>query len=201
MINRRQQFRAASKRGAAILLAKAAALLLVLQASCTTPTRDSVALATLAGETAHDRPALLQSEAAFVIEQVDDLMLAIARDRVARDRATAEALRTQADRMLRDHRIMIDALRRFADRRDLLVPELMSAPKAEALAVLSRKTGEDFDQSYLHMAFSDHFSDVASFAAASRFSDLELKDLAARFLPTVERHLAATKRLRDHHSS
>jgi putative membrane protein len=201
MMKRRQQFTATFNRGAALVLAKAAVLLLALQASCTTPPRDSVALATLAGEAADDRPALLQSEAAFVIEQVDDLMFAIARDRIARDRATTEALRTQADRTLRDHRIMMDALRRIADRRNLPVPELMTDPNAEALATLSRKTGEDFNRSYLHIAYSDHFSDVASFAAASRFSDLELKDFAARFLPTVERHLAATKRLRDHHSS
>jgi putative membrane protein len=93
-------------------------------------------------------------------------------------------------RMVDDHGKGEDELKSIAQHRGITLPSDLD-PKDKALMTrLSKLHGATFDRTYIRNMVTDHKQDVAAFRRESTSGkDPEVKEWAARMLPTLEEHL------------
>jgi len=65
----------------------------------------------------------------------------------------------------------------------------------EKLNRLRQRTGADFDREYMKMMVEDHSKAISMFEKASNNKDAEVKDFAAKMLPTLKKHESDSKAL------
>jgi putative membrane protein len=132
----------------------------------------------------------------FLTGAIADGIAEVELARIARTRASDPQVQAFAQRMEQDHGQANDELVRLANAKFVATdakPGLMQRRDANRL---SRLSGAQFDRAYMQHMVAAHRSAVAKFDKASREArDAELKDLAARTLPTLRAHLEAAQGL------
>jgi len=75
--------------------------------------------------------------------------------------------------------------------KDKLVPETdsLNTDHTEKIKALSAKTGAAFDKAYIQMMIADHTDAIKLFTNASQNTDIEVRNFAAKTLPTLKMHL------------
>jgi len=75
--------------------------------------------------------------------------------------------------------------------KDKLVPEIdsLNTDHTEKIKALSAKTGAAFDKAYIQMMIADHTDAIKLFTNASQNTDIEVRNFAAKTLPTLKMHL------------
>jgi len=96
--------------------------------------------------------------------------------------------------MVDDHGKVNDELKGLASRENVTLPTSISKDEQKQIDRLSRLHGAAFDKAYMQAMVQDHEKDVAKFRQESKTSrDPDVKDFAARTLPTLEEHLSMAK--------
>jgi putative membrane protein len=68
----------------------------------------------------------------------------------------------------------------------------------EDIQKLSKLTGNNFDREYITHMVKDHEKDVSAFEKQSKKGDApELRQFAAKTLPTLQEHLKVVRAMRD----
>src|SRR5438132_2799533 len=113
---------------------------------------------------------------------------------LAASRAASAEVKTFGNRMVTDHSKANDELNQLVTIKGLAMP---TDPGVENLKIadnLSKKSGRDFDKSYMKVMVDDHEKDVKEFDKASREAkDSEIKSWASKLLPTLQEHLRMAK--------
>jgi putative membrane protein len=99
-------------------------------------------------------------------------------------------VRTFAQQMIDDHTKANSELQALAKQKSLKVPDAPDMMHRASLKMLQAKSGTGFDESYISQMNKDHDKAMALFqeAAASGKVDSDLKALASKTLPTLEKH-------------
>jgi putative membrane protein len=110
---------------------------------------------------------------------------------LALERAASPDVQAFAQQMLTDHSQLNHELQELATVKGLALPAELSGSHKAAIDHLRTLSGAEFDRAYMQHTVSDHDHEVAEFERASRSAtDQDLRDWAARTLPTLKSHAA-----------
>jgi putative membrane protein len=85
--------------------------------------------------------------------------------------------------------------RRSGSAADAATNNPMYTTHQEKLNRLRQRTGADFDREYMKMMVEDHEKAISLFERAAQNKDAEVKDFAAKMLPTLKKHQSDSKSL------
>jgi putative membrane protein len=118
--------------------------------------------------------------------------------KVALEKNRSPAVKDFAETMVGDHTTAADGLAQLAASKNFKLPDGPSTMQKAKIAVLSKLDGATFDKQYAKtIGISAHEDAVKLFKdAAANATDPEVKQFAAKTLPTLEHHLEMAKSLK-----
>ena len=128
----------------------------------------------------------------FVTEAADGGMMEVQLGQMAMQKSSNKGVKDFGQMMVTDHSKANDELKQIAQQQGIAIPQTLSDSHQKDVDDLSKKTGSDFDKSYMDMMVSDHKSDIDDFKKASmndNIKDAAIKDFASKTLPTLQMHL------------
>jgi putative membrane protein len=131
----------------------------------------------------------------FVMKAAKGGIAEVQLGQMASEKATSDAVKQFAQRMVTDHGKANDELKTLAKNKNITLPDDPGAEHKSLHDKLMRLSGEAFDKAYVRAMLDDHQKDVAAFRTESKSgTDPDVKAWAAKTLPTLEEHL---KMVRD----
>jgi putative membrane protein len=116
--------------------------------------------------------------------------------KLATEKASSEEVKKFGQRMVDDHTKAGDQLKEIASEKGIVVPQQLSPKDKMTRDRLAKLSGEQFDKAYMSDMVKDHVQDVAEFQKESQSGgDSDVKDFAAKTLPTLQDHLRQAKEL------
>lgn len=147
-------------------------------------------LQTAQAEEHESRGQLSAKDYKFVSEAAKGGMMEVDLGRIAAQKATDPSVRTFAQRMVDDHSKANDELKQLVAQKGAVLPESSTRKEEKMTEHFNRLSGADFDKAYMKAMVKDHKTDVKEFQKASEKSDdVDLKNWAAKTLPTLQEHL------------
>jgi len=118
--------------------------------------------------------------------------------KIALEKNRSPAVKDFAEAMVGDHTTVGDDLAKLAASKNVKLPDGPSTMQKAKIAVLSKLDGATFDQQYAKtIGVSAHEDAVKLFKdAAANATDPDVKQFAAKTLPTLQHHLEMAKRLK-----
>ena len=147
-------------------------------------------------ETTNSPSAISALDRTFVINAAQDSMAEVQLGQLARQQAASDAVKEFAQRMIQDHTQMNNELAELARTKGLTLPTDIGVQNRAVMARLSKLSGSRFDRAYMNEMVNAHARDIALFQRqAEQGQDRDLKNLAARRLPTLEEHLQMARNM------
>ena len=136
-------------------------------------------------------------DAAFVLEASQDGHAEVALGKLAQTNAGSPAVKEFGQRMVTDHNKAGAELGAIAKKLGIKVSGDMSDKHKAEHKKLSALNGEKFDEEYVRHMIQAHESAVALFQKEAKNGEAkELRDFAAKTLPTLEEHLKMVRALK-----
>lgn len=136
------------------------------------------------------KAASMTTDQAFVKEAAIGGMAEVALGQLASTKATNDKVKAFAQRMVTDHGKANDELKTLASSKKMTVPATVDAKHKATYDRLDKLSGTAFDRAYVSDMLADHRKDVAAFKReAASAKDSDVKQFAAKTLPTLEEHL------------
>lgn len=109
---------------------------------------------------------------------------------LAAQKASDAQVKQFAQRMDQDHGKANQQVKTLAASKGIQLPTSLDSQDQALKQKLSGLSGHQFDVQYMQAMVSDHQRDIAAFQkAAKQAEDQDIKDLAAKTLPTLQDHL------------
>lgn len=151
------------------------------------------------GTTASNAPN--HDAADFAVKAANANMTEIQLGDYAAKHATDHAVRSYADMLVKDHTAANDKLKTIAASENITLPATVSNDNMNTINDLMKKTGKDFDKSYMNQMVSDHKDAISMFQKASdNLQDSVLKQYAYTTLPKLHEHLQKAEAIVKSHS-
>lgn len=129
-------------------------------------------------------------DSAFVTKAAQGGLAEVELGNLAKQKASSDAVKQFADRMISDHGKANDELKSLAGGKNITVPSAVGAKDKAVMDRLSKLSGPAFDRAYMRDMVADHKKDVAEFQKeANNGRDADVKSWAAKTLPTLQEHL------------
>jgi putative membrane protein len=123
-------------------------------------------------------------------------MTAVELGKVALQKASSDAVKQFAQKMIDDHSKVNEDLKQIATVVDISVPAALDSKHQSRVDKLSKLSGAEFDRAYIKDQLKDHQQDVKDFQQAAEYgSDPALKTFASKTLPMLQEHLSLVKDL------
>jgi putative membrane protein len=113
---------------------------------------------------------------------------------LAATKAQSPDVKAYAERLHRDHEKANTELDTLAQQMNVTVSDPSSAQQ-DVERRLEGLSGAAFDRAYIQQMVRDHEKAITAFTAASKGADSQVKDFAARTLPTLKDHLSRAQKL------
>lgn len=163
----------------------------VSSATTTTTGSDTASLGTTGAGTNFSSTPLEKTDRDFVMKAASGGMMEVELGNIAQQNAASQRVKDFGSMMVRDHSKSNDELKSLASAKGLTLnaDSLMNIHKTH-IENLRKKTGADFDKSYMSMMVKDHNEDVNLFKkSSSGAADADLKGWAGKTLPVLQMHL------------
>lgn len=109
---------------------------------------------------------------------------------LAKQNATTDQVKQFAQRMITDHTNNQQTLKDLAARKDVVLPDQLSAKNMALYGRLAKLSGTDFDHAYINAMVDGHTQAVALFKKESNTaSDAAVRNYASQTLPVLQEHL------------
>ena len=136
------------------------------------------------------------SDRKFVRAAAQGGMAEVELGKLAAEKGSSEEVKKFGQRMVDDHSKAGGQLKQIANEKGIPMPQQLSAKDKMTKERLSKLSGEDFDKAYMADMVKDHTQDVADFQRESALGvDSDIKDFAAKTLPTIHDHLRQAKEI------
>jgi len=175
----------------------------LLAQSCSTKPKDSTEVAEQANDNKVDSGmTAVQGEdkgektdaTDFAMKAAEGSMFEIEAAKVALQKGQSKMVKDMAQMIQDDHKKASEELMPIAKAKNISLPVGLSNEKMEEVNKLAALSGKDFDEKYINMMVDDHEADTKMFRKASEdLQDVELREFAAKTLPTLEKHLSMAK--------
>jgi putative membrane protein len=143
-----------------------------------------------AGKMASVPPTVSKADQDFVVNTANAGMTEIKAATIARQQGTDADVKKYAALMIKDHTAAADALKLVAAKKNLTLPADISPEMQQNVANLQKKTGKDFDMTYMKMMVDDHKKVISAFESESKNgSDADIRAFADNTLHTLRHHL------------
>ncbi|NLR57949.1 DUF4142 domain-containing protein [Chitinophaga polysaccharea] len=130
-----------------------------------------------------------ENSSKFAVDAANGGMMEVAMGKLAQEKASNARVKAFGAMMVTDHSKAGDQLKELAGKKNIALPAELSTQEKNHLDDLSKKSGKDFDKSYIDMMVDDHDKDVKEFEkASSDLTDPDLKTWATNTLPTLKVH-------------
>jgi putative membrane protein len=131
----------------------------------------------------------------FVREAAIGGMAEVELGQLAAGKASSDAVKQFAQRMVTDHTKANAELKTLAQSKNLTVPTELDAKHKQTRDTLAALSGAAFDRAYMDQMRKDHHQTVSDFRQqSSSGSDPEVKGWAAKTLPTLQEHMQLADR-------
>ncbi len=130
-----------------------------------------------------------ENVARFLSEAADARLMDTEQGKLARERGTTEEIRSYGRWMMRDQNKLLQEIQAIAKSKSIKLPSAISEEKSKGLEELKKLKGPEFDKKFAKMICLDHKRDVKEFKKATKFEDVDVKQFASQYLPTIEAHL------------
>ncbi len=123
-------------------------------------------------------------------------MIEVELGKLALQRASSDAVKQFAQKMVDDHTKANEELKQVASKANINVPEGLDSKQQSRVDKLSKFSGTEFDRAYIKDQLKDHQQDVKEFQnEAENGNQEEVKKFASKILPTLQEHLSMAKDL------
>ena len=139
------------------------------------------------------------SDRKFALMAAQGGMSEVEMARLALTKASSDAVKQYAQKMIDDHTAANAELMQIASAKNLTLPTAPDAKHRAMMARMEKLSGEAFDREYVMMAgHKDHQKMEKLFRDESaRGRDADLKAFATKTLPVVRQHLQLARELHD----
>jgi putative membrane protein len=133
---------------------------------------------------------VLAADETWVMKVAKGGMAEVELGKLAAEKASSDAVKKFGQRMVDDHGKANDELKALAQKKNITLPTEIGAQEKALRDRLIKLSGPAFDQAYMRAMVSDHTKDINEFRMESKSGkDSEIKEWAAKTLPTLEEHL------------
>lgn len=141
---------------------------------------------------------LAHADKKFIQDAAVGGMFEVKVSQMAEAKASDPAVKSFAQMLVKDHTAANEELKQVAQQKDVELPAALPKNKQSDIDKLSRKSGEDFDRSYMReVGLNDHRKDIKMFEKESKSGkDEDTKAFATKTLPTLREHLKAAEQLK-----
>ncbi|MGH9559727.1 MAG: DUF4142 domain-containing protein [Bryobacteraceae bacterium] len=130
------------------------------------------------------------SDQQFLKKAAQGNMAEVKLGQLAQQNGSNSSVKQFGERMVKDHSRLDGEAKEVAQKRNITLPTTVSEKDQSEYQRLSLKTGNDFDKAYITAMIRDHEKDIAEFQKEAKSGmDPEIKELAAKALPTLREHL------------
>jgi putative membrane protein len=157
---------------------------------------DGQSLTIAINETPSDIAPVSEEVADFLSKSADARMLNAQVGLLAIEKGTNSAIREFGQRIMTDHSLLLEKIKKLAIQRDLYLPDQMSNKKIGDHRNLSEEKGSAFDKSFIKMIIVDHERDLKLFKKAAECNDPEVSAFARRYLPLIQSDLHKIKKIK-----
>ena len=174
-----------------------AALLCVAMLASTATAQNSNSSTSGSGNGNRNTASVSSSDRKFAMTAAAGGMAEVEMARLALTKASSEAVKQYAQKMLDDHTAANNELMGIASAKGITLPTAPDAKHRAMMARMEKLSGEAFDREYVMMAgHKDHQKMEKLFRDEStRGRDADLKAFAAKTLPVVQEHLRMARDL------
>jgi putative membrane protein len=118
--------------------------------------------------------------------------------KLAQQQASEEQVKEYGEHMVKDHGQMLQEQEKMAKSKGMEMPKQPKKEHQAALKKLQNAKGEQFDAAYMSQMVKDHEKTLKLVEeAAQKSKDPELKAMAEKAAPQIEKHLQMAKQLSD----
>jgi putative membrane protein len=131
-----------------------------------------------------------QNSEHFAKESAQGGMVEVQMGRLAAERGSNPAVKQFGQQMVDDHSKANNEMTQLAARKNIQLPQEMTAEQKSTMDKLSKLSGAEFDREYVDAMVKDHEHDVEDFQIqADKGNDADVKAFAAKTLPVLQKHL------------
>ena len=134
----------------------------------------------------------------FVTEAATGGMMEVELGNLAQQKAASQQVKEFGKMMVDDHSKANDNLKDIASKKNIDLPASLTDDERKDIEKLSKKSGADFDKSYVDMMVKGHKKTIDVFKKASAsVGDNDVKSFAANTLPAIQKHLEAIQSIKS----
>jgi putative membrane protein len=158
--------------------------------------RFAMATALFAAATYAQKPSVPSSDESFMKDAAEGGMDEVKLGELAQQKASDSRVKSFGERMVKDHTKLGDQLHTLAAQKNVKLPDGVGLMDKASNKMLSAKSGESFDKSYVSSMVDDHKKDIKAFETeASQGKDPDVRAFASKRLPTLRTHLKLAENL------
>lgn len=131
----------------------------------------------------------------FVEKAAVNGMAEVEAGKIALSKSQDPAIRSFAERMVKDHTMANTELKGIAASKGIDAPTQLDAEHQAKLDKLASKSGAEFDREYSQHMNMDHSKAIALFEGASKSTDGEVAGFAKKTLPKLKEHKMLAEKL------
>ena len=132
----------------------------------------------------------------FLKDAAIGAMVEVELGKIAVQKASSDAVKQFAQKMVDDHTKANEELRQIAITTNINVPDALDSKHQSRVDKLSKLSGTEFDRAYIKDQLKDHQQDVKEFQNEAENGNREaVKNFASKTLPMLQEHLNMAKDL------
>jgi putative membrane protein len=137
-----------------------------------------------------------KEDAAFLVNAANGGMLEVELGQLAQQNAKSAKVKEFGSMMVSDHGKGGEKLKALAASKNVMLPATLSNDGQKEKDDLQKKTGSDFDKSYIDLMVDDHKKDIKEFEKEAKDgNDSDIKAFANNTLPMLRMHLVHAENL------
>lgn len=139
-------------------------------------------------------PAPDASTSSFLVDAANGGMAEVALSRLAVEKSSNASVKNFANMMITDHTGANDQVKSLAAQKNVTLPADVSEENRKTADDLMKKSGKDFDKSYIDIMIKDHEKTIDMFEkAGNNVKDADVIAFANNTLPKLRTHLDSIK--------
>jgi len=138
-----------------------------------------------------------EASSSFLVKAADGGLTEVRLGELGQQKASNASVKSFATMMIHDHTGANDQVKTLAAQRNVTLPEAPASDNDQKIEDMAKKTGKDFDKSYMDAMVRDHEKTINLFKDASgKANDADVKAFADNTLPKLQMHLDSARAIR-----
>lgn len=158
---------------------------------------DSINKAKIDSGLQHNAVVVDEASAAFLVKTANSGMAEVDMAAIATQKAMTARVKDFASMLLHDHSAVNEQLKILATQKNVALPDSISSDKRQDIDDLGKKTGMNFDKSFINAMVKSHEDGISRFEKAmTDAKDPDVTSFADRTLMRLRVHLDSAKAIK-----